>query len=79
MCCPASLRHPRAGSACAHGLRNEMHLCAPRQRQKLSATHVAEAVGKPHVHLAYPCQLAEISKEKGECSMLGKGNVRGNC
>ncbi len=63
----------------AHGMRNEMELCAPRQRQKLSATHVVEAVGMPHVHLAYPCQRAEISKEKGECSMLGQGSVRGNC
>ena len=34
-------------------------------------SEAVEVVGKPHVHLAYPCHKAEISKGKGECSMLG--------
>jgi transposase len=33
------------------------NLGAPRQRQIESAAHAAEAVGMPHVHLAYPCHL----------------------
>jgi hypothetical protein len=31
------------------------NLGAPRQRQIRSAANAAEAVGMPHVHLAYPC------------------------
>ncbi len=39
--------------------------------RKRARQNVAGIVGISHVHLAYPCQLAEISKERGECSMLG--------
>jgi putative transposase len=39
--------------------------------RKRARQNVAGIVGISRVHLAYPCQLAEISKEKGECSMLG--------
>ncbi|HYU76140.1 MAG TPA: transposase [Ktedonobacteraceae bacterium] len=38
---------------------------------KRARQNVAGIVGISHVHLAYPCQTAEISKERGECSMLG--------
>src|SRR6266700_4892935 len=38
---------------------------------KRARHNVAGIVGISHVHLAYPCHMAEISKERGECSMLG--------
>jgi putative transposase len=38
---------------------------------KRARQNVAGIIGISHVHLAYPCLMAEISKEKGECSMLG--------
>ena len=39
--------------------------------KKRARQNVAGIVGTFHVHLAYPRQLAEISKGRGECSMLG--------
>jgi hypothetical protein len=33
------------------------------------------AVGRPSLHLTYPCQLAETSKGEGDDSMSGKGRV----
>jgi hypothetical protein len=42
-----------------------------RQAQSTSV----KAVGRPSLHLTYPCQLAETSKEEGDDSMSGKGRV----
>ena len=44
---------------------------APHQWQKVSVPDGIGSVGTSHAYPTYPCQMAEIPKGKGECSMLG--------
>ena len=47
---------------------NDAGACAPRKWRESTSV---KAVGRPSLHLTYPCQLAETSKEEGDDSMSG--------
>ena len=66
LCCPALLAQlPRLGG-------NDAGTDVPC---KWRESTTVGAVGRPSLHLTYPCQLAETLKEEGDDSMSGKGRA----